>query len=102
MSKPTGIPQPQKRYKDAHGALVTVESVSHNRVTFYRDGYQSPCVQPLARFMKEIEAVTGAGTQLLEALASAGQPADGGPAHGPAKLRRMSGSRPVRTHFCAM
>ncbi|EAY9571142.1 DUF4222 domain-containing protein, partial [Salmonella enterica] len=22
MSKPTGIPQPQKRYKDAHGALV--------------------------------------------------------------------------------
>ncbi len=53
MFKPTGTPQPQKRYKDAHGALVTVESVSHNRVTFYRDGYQSPCVQPLARFMKE-------------------------------------------------
>ena len=54
MSKPTGTPQPQKRYKDAHGALVTVESVSHNRVRFYRDGYQSPCVQPLARFMKEL------------------------------------------------
>ena len=53
MSKPTGIPQPQKRYKDAHGALVTVESVSHNRVTFYRDGYQSP----LARFMKEFAEV---------------------------------------------
>lgn len=30
MFKPTGTPQPQKRYKDAHGALVTVESVSHN------------------------------------------------------------------------
>ncbi|EGZ3504313.1 DUF4222 domain-containing protein [Escherichia coli] len=29
MFKPTGTPQPQKRYKDAHGALVTVESVSH-------------------------------------------------------------------------
>ncbi|HHE4772985.1 TPA: DUF4222 domain-containing protein [Escherichia coli] len=57
MSKPTGIPQPQKRYKDAHGALVTVESVSHNRVTFYRDGYQSPCVQLLARFMKEFAEV---------------------------------------------
>ncbi|EGZ3315036.1 DUF4222 domain-containing protein [Escherichia coli] len=27
MFKPTGTPQPQKRYKDAHGALVTVESV---------------------------------------------------------------------------
>ncbi|TWS13026.1 DUF4222 domain-containing protein, partial [Escherichia coli] len=26
MFKPTGTPQPQKRYKDAHGALVTVES----------------------------------------------------------------------------
>ena len=38
MFKPTGTPQPQKRYKDAHGALVTVESVSHNRVTFYREG----------------------------------------------------------------
>ncbi|EFB7523428.1 TPA: DUF4222 domain-containing protein, partial [Escherichia coli] len=30
---------------------------SHNRVTFYRDGYQSPCVQPLARFMKEFAEV---------------------------------------------
>ncbi|KAA9822015.1 DUF4222 domain-containing protein [Escherichia coli] len=29
----------------------------HNRVTFYRDGYQSPCVQPLARFMKEFAEV---------------------------------------------
>ncbi|EPA7305228.1 DUF4222 domain-containing protein [Escherichia coli] len=57
MFKPTGTPQPQKRYKDAHGALVTVESVSHNRVTFYRDGYQSPCVQPPARFMKEFAEV---------------------------------------------
>ncbi|EJD3642106.1 DUF4222 domain-containing protein [Escherichia coli] len=28
MFKPTGTPQPQKRYKDAHGALVTVESVT--------------------------------------------------------------------------
>ncbi|WP_137497475.1 DUF4222 domain-containing protein, partial [Escherichia coli] len=26
-------------------------------VTFYRDGYQSPCVQPLARFMKEFAEV---------------------------------------------
>ena len=48
----------KKRYKRMPtGALVTVESVSHNRVTFYRDGYQSPCVQPLARFMKEFAEV---------------------------------------------
>ncbi|WP_080078063.1 DUF4222 domain-containing protein, partial [Salmonella enterica] len=45
------------RYKDAHGALVAVESVTHNRVTFYRDGYQSPCVQPLERFIKEFSEV---------------------------------------------
>ncbi len=34
MFKPTGTPQPQKRYKDAHGALVTVESVSHNPAVY--------------------------------------------------------------------
>lgn len=57
MTKSTSYPQPQKRYKDAHGTLVTVESVTHNRVTFYRDGYQSPCVQPLERFIKEFSEV---------------------------------------------
>ncbi|HGW3273748.1 DUF4222 domain-containing protein [Klebsiella pneumoniae] len=50
-------PQPNHRYKDAHGALVTVERVEHNRVTFYRDGYQHPCVQPIERFMKEFREV---------------------------------------------
>ncbi|WP_438286508.1 DUF4222 domain-containing protein [Klebsiella variicola] len=28
-------PQPGSRYKDSHGAVVTVERVEHNRVTFY-------------------------------------------------------------------
>ncbi len=50
-------PQTGSRYKDAHGALITVERVVHNRVTFYRDGYQSPCVQPLERFVKEFQEV---------------------------------------------
>ncbi|EGZ1041096.1 DUF4222 domain-containing protein [Escherichia coli] len=37
MFKPTGTPQPQKRYKDAHGALVTVESVSQLlRLNYYQ------------------------------------------------------------------
>ncbi|EGZ1663904.1 DUF4222 domain-containing protein, partial [Escherichia coli] len=36
MFKPTGTPQPQKRYKDAHGALVTVESVN-------RPGFPGEC-----------------------------------------------------------
>ena len=50
-------PQPNHRYKDAHGALVAVERVEFNRVTFYRDGYQHPCVQPIERFMKEFREV---------------------------------------------
>ncbi|WP_408609138.1 DUF4222 domain-containing protein [Cedecea lapagei] len=43
---------------DAHGALVTVESVTCNRVTFYRDGYHSPCVQQLERFTREFQEVS--------------------------------------------
>ncbi|HID4130307.1 TPA: DUF4222 domain-containing protein [Pluralibacter gergoviae] len=50
-------PQPNHRYKDAHGALVTVERVEFNRVTFYRDGYQFPCAQPVERFIKEFTEV---------------------------------------------
>ncbi|MFZ5102796.1 DUF4222 domain-containing protein [Enterobacter roggenkampii] len=50
-------PQPGSRYKDSHGAVVTVERVEFNRVTFYRDGYQHPCVQPIERFMKEFREV---------------------------------------------
>ena len=36
MGKSTSTPRPQQRYKDSHGAIVTVEHVEHNRVTFYR------------------------------------------------------------------
>ena len=50
-------PQPGSRYKDSHGAVVTVQRVESNRVTFYRDGYQFPCVQPIERFMKEFAEV---------------------------------------------
>lgn len=34
MTKATSIPRPQQRFKDAHGTIVTVESVIFNRVTF--------------------------------------------------------------------
>ncbi|WP_411900957.1 DUF4222 domain-containing protein [Salmonella enterica] len=37
--------------------MVTVESGAQHRGTLYRDGYQSSCVQPLARFMKEFAEV---------------------------------------------
>ena len=57
MAQTTNTPRPQQRYKDSHGASVTVERVEHNRVTFYRDGYQYPCIQPIERFMKEFAEV---------------------------------------------
>lgn len=57
MTKPTISPIPDRTYRDAHGALVRVSAVQHNRVTFYRDGYQHPCVQPIERFMQEFTEV---------------------------------------------
>ena len=57
MVKPTSTPLPNHCYCDAHGQMVSVTAVAHNRVTFYRDGYQHPCVQPIERFMKEFREV---------------------------------------------
>lgn len=45
------------KWKDKRGCLVTVESYRFNRVTFYRDGYTSPCVQSDLRFLKEFQPV---------------------------------------------
>ncbi len=53
MTKPISQPEPHQRYQDASGAMVTVHSVQFNRVTFYREGYSSPCTQPVERFMRE-------------------------------------------------
>ncbi|MCT6590639.1 DUF4222 domain-containing protein [Pantoea dispersa] len=53
MTKPISQPEPHQRYQDASGAMVTVHSVQFNRVTFYREGYSSPCKQPIERFMRE-------------------------------------------------
>jgi len=53
MTKPISQPEPHQRYQDASGAMVTVHNVQFNRVTFYRDGYSSPCKQPVERFMRE-------------------------------------------------
>ena len=57
MTKPTISPNPDRTYRDAHGQVVSVVTVEHNRVTFYRQGYQSPCVQPVERFLKEFTEV---------------------------------------------
>ncbi|HBQ7825299.1 DUF4222 domain-containing protein, partial [Klebsiella pneumoniae] len=32
-----------------------------NRVKFYREGYQSPCIYPEQRFIKEFSLIQGAG-----------------------------------------
>lgn len=57
MTKPTSNPTSNGRYQDASGAMVTVHSVQFNRVTFYREGYSSPCTQPVERFMREFTKV---------------------------------------------
>lgn len=57
MTKPAYLPEPNQRYQDASGALVTVHSVLFNRVTFYRDGYDSPCTQSVERFIREYTEV---------------------------------------------
>ncbi|EIC2818161.1 DUF4222 domain-containing protein, partial [Escherichia coli] len=40
-----------QRYKDDHGALVTVTSVEETRVVFMRDGYPHPCMRPMYNFL---------------------------------------------------
>ena len=57
MANPTSTPLPNHASCDAQGQTVSVVSVAHNRVTFYREGYQFPCVQPIERFMKEYAEV---------------------------------------------
>ncbi|ATI86716.1 DUF4222 domain-containing protein [Salmonella enterica] len=49
--------RPGDKWKDKRGCLVTVESYRFNRVTFYRDGYASPCVQSDLRFLREFKPV---------------------------------------------
>lgn len=54
-----GFPRPViskgDKWKDKRGCLVTVENYRFNRVTFYRDGYSSPCMQSDLRFLKEFQ-----------------------------------------------
>ncbi|HHT0922643.1 TPA: DUF4222 domain-containing protein [Klebsiella pneumoniae] len=57
MVKPASTPLPDLSYRDAQDQTVCVVSVAHNRVTFYREGDQFPCVQPIERFIKEYTEV---------------------------------------------
>ncbi|MFN1150318.1 DUF4222 domain-containing protein [Serratia liquefaciens] len=45
------------KWKDKRGCLVIIESYRFNRVTYYRDGYSSPCMQSDLRFLTEFQPV---------------------------------------------
>ncbi|MFV0547719.1 MAG: DUF4222 domain-containing protein [Limnobaculum xujianqingii] len=47
------VPIVNQRYIDKHGYIVTVRSVVNNRVSFIREGYEFPCIQPVERFREE-------------------------------------------------
>lgn len=54
-----GKPQSGQRYKDAHGRQLAMYGVEYQRVTFYCDGYEHQCVQPLERFNKDYQLIAG-------------------------------------------
>ena len=49
--------RPGDKWKDNRGGIVIIESYRFNRVTFYRDGYSSPCMQSDLRFLTEFQPV---------------------------------------------
>lgn len=52
---------PGDKWADKSGVRVIIESCQFNRVKFYREGYQSPCIYPEMRFIKEFSLIQGAG-----------------------------------------
>lgn len=46
-------PQPHEYYTHKNGETVKVLSVQFNRVTFIRDGFESPVIMTLSQFIKE-------------------------------------------------
>ncbi|MBE8614827.1 hypothetical protein CYG68_21130 [Morganella morganii] len=46
-------PQPHEYYTHKNGDTVLVLSVQFNRVTFIRDGFDSPVIMTLNQFIKE-------------------------------------------------
>ncbi|CAH5756431.1 hypothetical protein AI2943V1_4408 [Klebsiella oxytoca] len=48
---------PGDKWADKSGVRVIIESYRFNRVTFYREGYVSPCIYPEQRFIKEFQPV---------------------------------------------
>lgn len=45
------------KWQDKSGEFVIIESYQFNRVSFYREGYSSPCIYPYSRFIKAFQLV---------------------------------------------
>lgn len=64
QARPEGITQPEIRpgdiFRDNHGSVITVTESAHNRVIYFREGYDSPCVCSPDRLMREFSLVSKA------------------------------------------
>ncbi len=59
MSEDVPLPKVNQRYKDNHGALVTVTSVEETRVRCLWDGYPHPCMRPMYNFLGKFKPTPG-------------------------------------------
>ncbi len=50
------VPIVNQRYTDKSGKIVTVTDVTGSRVSFTREGYEFPCIQPTERFKQSFTA----------------------------------------------
>ncbi|UCQ21847.1 DUF4222 domain-containing protein [Edwardsiella piscicida] len=47
------FPQPNARYRDTHGRIVTITGIDSGRVVYMRQGYPYPCACSLEKFQAE-------------------------------------------------
>lgn len=52
---------PGDKWEDKSGLSIIIESYRFNRVTFYREGYESPCIYHEQRFIQEFQPVRAGG-----------------------------------------
>ncbi|EAZ9185390.1 DUF4222 domain-containing protein [Salmonella enterica subsp. enterica serovar Berkeley] len=52
--------RPGDKWKDGRGGIVIIESYRFNRVTYYREGYDSPCFCTPGRLEREFTFVSAA------------------------------------------
>jgi len=61
QARPEGIIQPEIRpgdiWQDRAGSKITITNYAYNRVTFVREGYESPCICSPDRLRREFVRV---------------------------------------------